>query len=77
MKFIDDWRRNWHRLWSMRLLILAASLQAAIELLPYFADVIPPKPFGILSLFLTVAAGIARLVQQPALKENQDAAAKQ
>jgi uncharacterized protein YfaA (DUF2138 family) len=62
MKFvlIENARKRWHRLWSMRLIILSAAGQMLVDVVPSLEDYIPRGTF----IVLTVAAGVARLIQQ-------------
>lgn len=70
MHLIDDAGRLWHRLWSVRLALLALGFEAIDKGLPYLADVFPPVWFSLITMGVTVGAGIARLVDQPALQQG-------
>jgi hypothetical protein len=73
MKLIDDCRDVWHKLWSIRLSILAAvlavceilaALQPVLPLLPAF---IPPGMFAALSALVALAAAGSRVIKQEKL----------
>lgn len=61
--------------WSMRLIGLSVLLMAADQALPYFAPEQPSRAFAWLSMVVSVAAAIARLIPQQGLSlpEKTDA----
>lgn len=63
-RFIDDWRKELNRVWSMKFIIAAVLFEAADQVLPLFVDFIPKGPFAVLSMIAAVGAGAARLVKQ-------------
>ena len=68
MTLIDDWKQKFPKLWSVRLALLSALLGVAELTLPLFQSFIPPMTFAVLSVSASLAAAIARIVAQPALK---------
>jgi hypothetical protein len=68
MTLIDDARKVWHRLWSVRLALLSAGLSAAEFAMPYIAPVQPSGRFAALAALISVAAAVARIVAQPRIK---------
>jgi hypothetical protein len=73
MKLIDDAGAVWHRLWSVRLALLAAALDGANVLLGYLVPAHPRQSLAILAGGVAMAAAIARLVAQPKLRNDDDA----
>ena len=72
MKLIPEaWQ--WHRLWSVRLALLAGLLSALELVLPLWSDLFRPRVFAILSTVVAFAAAIARVVQQPNVIKRDDA----
>lgn len=69
MKLIDNVPAC-HRLWSMRLAVLAA-LFGALELsLPLWKGVVPDSTFAMLSTFSALAAAVARVIKQESLHDR-------
>ena len=60
----DNWRIILKKAWSIRLMLLAALLSGIEVALPFFTDRFPQGVAGVLSLFVTMAALIARVVVQ-------------
>ena len=78
MKLIDDAKHVWHRLWSVRLALLAALLSAVEFALPFvpdaFAEMVGRGRFAAAALVISLGSGLARVVSQPKLhKEDDDA----
>jgi hypothetical protein len=73
MKLIDDCRDVWHKLWSIRLSILAAVLagceilSALQPVLPLLPSVLPPGMFAGLSALVALAAAGSRVIKQERL----------
>lgn len=59
--------RKAHRLWSVRLAVVAAALGAAEAALPLWGNVLPDGAFAALSSVVGVAAAVARVVRQEGL----------
>lgn len=69
MRLIDDWRWLLNKAWSIRLAIIGATLGAVEMALPLFSDSIPRGVFLGLSMFATVGGAVARLIDQPKMRE--------
>jgi hypothetical protein len=71
VNYIDDARTIWHRLWSIRLALLAAALNAALVVatmvLPEHTSLRVAGAVGVLAFSSAVASAYARVVKQPAL----------
>lgn len=70
MTLIEDWKKKFPKLWSVRLAILSAVLGVLEMTLPMFQTLIPPLTFGILSVVTGIAAAVARLIAQPKLRDG-------
>ena len=68
MQLIDNWKAVATKAWSSRLAWLAAILSAVEAALPFFSGLLPLEPgtFAALALLASAAAGIARVIAQPA-----------
>jgi hypothetical protein len=71
--FIEDWKKKFPRLWSVRLALLSALL-SAVEFafqtaIPILEGLVSPGTFALLSMFAALAAAVARIVQQKAIHE--------
>ena len=77
MHFIDDAGKLWHRFWSLRFALLAASLNAAsvavMLVLPERTSVRIALAVGVLSFSSSIASAYARMVKQPKLQGDDDA----
>lgn len=77
MKLLDDWKTILAKAWSMRLILLAGTLsglEAAMPLIISFFEplnIIPPGTFAILAVLVSAAAGVSRLVAQPAMTDGK------
>lgn len=69
MEFIDDWKKTFPKLWSVRLALLSA-LASAIEtgMQLYFTG--QPPMIVIAAGLTSIGAAIARIVTQPALQNG-------
>lgn len=63
MKLTDD-ARNWHRLWSVRLGILAAVFGALEASLPLWEVALPQGVFAVLAAISGAGVGITRVIKQ-------------
>lgn len=76
MRFIDDADKVWHRLWSLRLSLLAGALNAAcvgvMLVLPARTSVRIALAVSVLSFSSSLASAYARVVKQPKLKGRND-----
>ena len=68
MRLIEDWRHVLKHAWSIRFTVLAALLSGVEIVLPMFNDALPRGVFAVLTLLVTVAAAVARLVPQPKMR---------
>lgn len=59
-----------HRLWSIRLAILAAVLGAAEGLLPLWRDVVPDGVFAVAASAIGIAAAVARVIKQKGISDE-------
>lgn len=69
LHLVDDWRCVLRHAWSLRLAILASALSGA-EIVVSLLSSDPPIPrgsFAVLAFAVTMASGVARVVQQSAL----------
>ena len=72
MKLIPTWRKEFHKLWSIRLSVLSAGFGAAECALPYFDFLnIPPGRMAAIACFVALGSAIARLVDQPKLRAQR------
>jgi len=72
MKFIDDWKTQFPKLWSVRFALVAA-LASTIETgMNLYATGTAPL-LVVASGLTSIGAAIARIVAQPALTQNDDA----
>jgi uncharacterized membrane protein len=76
MDLIEDWKRKFPKLWSVRLALLAAVLSTVEVILPMFQEFIPRGPFAIVAAVVAIGAAVARVVAQPSLHDDQQPAAK-
>lgn len=63
MKLTDD-APHWHKLWSVRLAILAALLASLEATLPLWQGVIPDNMFAALSTAAAAGSAVARVIRQ-------------
>jgi hypothetical protein len=66
MKFIDDWKRQFPKLWSVRLALLAAlasSIETGVNL---YATGTAPL-LVVAAALVSIGSAIARIVAQPSL----------
>ena len=75
MTLIQNWQIVAAKAWSSRLTWLAAALSGLEVALPYLQVLLPeamisPGSFALMALVISAAAGVARLVAQPALVEE-------
>lgn len=58
-----------HKLWSVRLAVIAAALAALEASLPLWSGVVPDNVFAAASSAVGVAAAIARVIRQEGFSE--------
>jgi hypothetical protein len=64
--FIPDWKFA-HKFWSIQISIVGAILSGAWVALPAFQYIVPPREFVLLSIAVSVAVVVARMIDQPNL----------
>lgn len=64
-RLLPDWKRVLRKAWSVRLTLLGAAFAGVEMALPLFSDAFPRHVFLALSIGVTVAGTVARLVAQP------------
>lgn len=70
MKLITDWKRVLRRAWSVKFSLLATALTGVAAALPVFMDRVPPTCFLLLCTLVPLAAAVARLVDQPRMRDD-------
>lgn len=68
MKLTSDAKQA-HRLWSVRLAVIAAALAAMEASLPLWDGIVPDNVFAAASSAVGVAAAIARVIRQEGFSE--------
>lgn len=66
MTFIDDWKRQFPKLWSVRLALLAALASTIETAFNLYATGTAPI-LVVASAFVSIGSAVARIVAQPAL----------
>jgi hypothetical protein len=61
---------KWHKLWSVRLAVLSATLGALELSLPLWQGLVPANVFATLSTVTAAAAAVARVIKQEGLKDE-------
>lgn len=69
MRLIDDWDKQFHKLWSVRLALLSALFSAAETAMNLYATGTAPK-LVVLTMIVSLCSAVARLVAQPELTSN-------
>lgn len=69
MKLIDDWKRKWPRLWSVRLSLLAAAASVAEVAMNLWATGTAPI-LVLAAAAISLGAAIARIVAQQSLLDT-------
>ena len=68
MQLIENWKQIAVKAWSSRLAWASAILSGLELVLPYFTGLVPPGLMAIIAVLVSVAAAVARLVDQPRLR---------
>lgn len=70
MTLVENYRAIVAKAWSMKFTFLAAIFSAMEVSLPFFAplDLVEPGTMAILALAASAAAGISRIIAQPAMQ---------
>ncbi len=71
MRLVDNAKHIWHRLWSVRLMLLVSLLSTADSCMAYYASG-QPHFIVMLSAVLSIAAAVARLVAQDSLRADNN-----
>lgn len=66
---IDDWKRKWPKLWSVRFALLAAVASAVEVGVNLYANGTPPV-MATLACLASLGAAVARVIAQPALHDG-------
>lgn len=70
MKLIDDWKRKWPKLWSVRLSLLAAAASGAEVAMTMWATGTAPI-LVLAAATVSIGAAISRIVAQPGLLDDK------
>lgn len=70
MKLIDNWKRLWHRLWSVRLSLLAAVLSTADVIYATWTSG-QPRWAVLVAAIVSIGAAISRVVAQPGVLDEK------
>lgn len=68
---VPGWQWLLRRAWSVRLAVLSALLSSFEVVLPLFVDALPRNVFAVLAMLAAIAAGVARVVAQPAMERRR------
>ena len=71
LSLIPEFKATFHRLWSVRLGLVAGIFSGLETILPLFVDAVPRGVFAGLSMLAAVGAVVARGIQQEALHGNE------
>lgn len=66
---IQDWKRKFMRLWSIRVALLWGAVCGLYAAWPAFMEVLPPPVFAGISVLMSMAIVGARLTKQPGVDE--------
>jgi hypothetical protein len=72
MKLYADWKNLLIHAWSVRFALLTAALNGMFIAMPVFMGVIDPRLFAFLTVALSIAVVISRLVRQPKTLGDDD-----
>lgn len=70
MKLVKDARILWHRFWSVRFSAVASIMGSIAAVLSFVGERNNSLPFIVLASVFSAAAGIARVVDQPKLRNK-------
>jgi len=71
MRLLPNWREVLRKAWSIRLILLAGLLSGLEVVLPFLGELpIPSGAFAALSMVVTMAAFVARIVAQKDLPDE-------
>lgn len=66
---IQDWKRKFMRLWSIRIALLWGAVCGLYAAWPAFMEIIPAPLFAAISVLMSMAIVGARLTKQPGVDE--------
>lgn len=69
MTFIEDWKRQFPKLWSVRLALLAALISAFEVGFNLYVDGKPPL-IALSAMLVSLGSAIARVIAQPTVTGN-------
>ena len=70
MNLVPNWKRVLRRAWSVKFSLLATTLTGLAAALPAVMDMVPPTWFLLLCTLVPLAAAVARLVDQPRMRDD-------
>ena len=70
MKLIDDWKRKWPKLWSIRLSLLAAVLSTGDVIYATWANG-QPRWAVLVAAIVSIGAAVSRVVAQPGILQPE------
>lgn len=70
MALIPNWKKTLKKAWSVRFMVAAALLTATEAAMPFFDDVLAPRPFAIATFAVVGLAMLARFFVQKDLKDD-------
>jgi hypothetical protein len=73
MKLYADWKNLLIHAWSVRFALLTAALNGMFIAMPVFMGMIDPRLFAVLTVALSIAVVVSRLVRQPKTLGDDDA----
>jgi hypothetical protein len=73
MKLYADWKNLLIHAWSVRFALLTAALNGMFIAMPVFMGMIDARLFAFLTVVLSIAVVISRLVRQPKTLGDDDA----
>jgi hypothetical protein len=68
MQLINDWKRKFPRLWSVRLALLAAVMSSLEVGMNVYINGQPPM-FATLAVVISMGSAISRVIAQPSLAD--------
>jgi hypothetical protein len=72
MKLYADWKNLVIHAWSVRFALLTAALNGMFIAIPAFMGIIEPRLFAAVTVALSIAVVISRLVRQPKTLGDDD-----
>lgn len=72
MKLVSDWKKIVKHSWAIRVSLIGAGLTAVETWLPGLSPFADPKVFLYASFSVNIAAALARVIAQAALKQQNE-----